>query len=127
MDRFEADLMDDLMSDAAEGPAARHGHAYDEFDEFDEGDEFDGADAGDDEFLGQLLGGIGRVAGGLLGFGAGALTIITGYHYDATLFGYLNRSNQLVLTIGPASAALGKGSSDGGTSSAQASDLRASS
>ena len=60
MDRFEADLMDDLMSDAAEGPAARHGHAYDEFDEFDEGDEFDGADAGDDEFLGQLLGGIGR-------------------------------------------------------------------
>ncbi|RTL17930.1 MAG: hypothetical protein EKK52_15565 [Burkholderiales bacterium] len=69
MDRFEADLMDELMSDAAEGPAARHGHAYDEFDEFDEGDEFDGADAGDDEFLGQLLGGIGRVASGLLGGG----------------------------------------------------------
>ncbi len=28
-----------------------------------------------------------RVAGGLLGFGAGALTIIAGYHYDTTLFG----------------------------------------
>jgi putative MFS transporter len=28
-----------------------------------------------------------RTAGGLLGFGAGALTIIAGYQYDATLFG----------------------------------------
>jgi len=28
-----------------------------------------------------------RTAGGLLGFGAGALTIIAGYHYDTTLFG----------------------------------------
>mgnify|MGYP000680583227 CR=1 FL=1 len=69
MDRFEADVMDDLMSDAAEGPAARHGNAYDEFDEYDEGDELDGADEGDDEFLGRLLGGIGRVAWGLLGGG----------------------------------------------------------
>jgi putative MFS transporter len=28
-----------------------------------------------------------RTAGGLLGFGAGALTIVAGYHYDAMLFG----------------------------------------
>lgn len=36
-------------------------------------------------YFSELLGR--RVAGGLLGFGAGALTIIAGYHYDATLFG----------------------------------------
>src|SRR5260370_34307134 len=36
-------------------------------------------------YFSELLGR--RTAGGLLGFGAGALTIIAGYHYDATLFG----------------------------------------
>ncbi len=82
MDRFEADVMDDLMSDAAEGPAARHGNAYDEFDEYDEGDEFDGADEGDDEFLGRLLGGIGRVAGGLLGGGGGGDGFDEGDEFD---------------------------------------------
>ena len=82
MDRFEADVMDDLMSDAAEGPAARHGNAYDEFDEYDEGDEFDGADEGDDEFLGRLLGGIGRVAGGLFGGGGGGDGFDEGDEFD---------------------------------------------
>src|SRR6478735_6047047 len=43
------------------------------------------------------------------------------------LRGYLKRSSQLLLTIGPASAAVGKGSVDGSICSAQASDLRASS
>jgi putative MFS transporter len=36
-------------------------------------------------YFSELLGR--RTAGGLLGFGAGALTIIAGYHYDAMLFG----------------------------------------
>ena len=36
-------------------------------------------------YFSELLGR--RTSGGLLGFGAGALTIIAGYHYDATLFG----------------------------------------
>src|SRR5215216_2701303 len=36
-------------------------------------------------YFSELLGR--RTAGGLLGFGAGALTIVAGYHYDATLFG----------------------------------------
>jgi hypothetical protein len=74
MDRFEADVMDDLMYDAAEGPARGASmDAYDEYDEGDAYDEFDEGDEGDegDEFIGRLLGGIGRVAGGLLGGGAG--------------------------------------------------------
>lgn len=73
MDRFEADVMDDLMYEASEGPAARGPSAYDEYDEGDEGDEFaeDWGDEGDDQFIGRLLGGIGRVAGGLLGGGGG--------------------------------------------------------
>lgn len=66
MDRFEADVMDDLMFEAAEGPTR---NAMDEYDEFEEG--FDAGDEGDDEFIGRLLGGIGRVAGGLLGGGGG--------------------------------------------------------
>lgn len=54
---FEADVMDDLFYDAAEGPAQarRSAHAYDAYDEyddsFDEYDEYDGYDeydAGDD-------------------------------------------------------------------------------
>jgi putative MFS transporter len=36
-------------------------------------------------YFSELLGR--RTSGGLLGFGAGALIIIAGYHYDATLFG----------------------------------------
>lgn len=36
-------------------------------------------------YFSELLGR--RTAGGLLGVGAGALTIVAGYHYDATLFG----------------------------------------
>ncbi|MBN3821756.1 hypothetical protein G3N57_36945 [Paraburkholderia sp. Se-20369] len=68
MDRFESDVMDDLMYEAAEGPAGASTHAYDEFDEdgFDEGDY---GDEGDDEFLGRVLGGIGNVVAGLAGGG----------------------------------------------------------
>ncbi|RQS05810.1 hypothetical protein DIE07_24950, partial [Burkholderia sp. Bp9002] len=60
--------MDDLMYDAAEGPAGASTQAYDEFDEdgFDEGDY---GDEGDDEFLGRVLGGIGNVVAGLAGGG----------------------------------------------------------
>src|ERR1700682_3777597 len=43
------------------------------------------------------------------------------------LRGYLKRSSQLLLMIGPASAAVGNGSVDGSICSAQARDLRASS
>src|SRR3954470_2180431 len=43
------------------------------------------------------------------------------------LRGYLKRSSQLLLMIGPASAAVGIGSADGAICSAQASDWRASS
>jgi hypothetical protein len=68
MDRFDADVMEELMSDAAEGPSR---HAADEYDEGDEFDGFDEGDEGDDEFLGRLIGGIGRVAGSLLGGGGG--------------------------------------------------------
>lgn len=74
MDRFDADVMEDLMADAAEGPSGRamdEFEAFDEGDEFEDSDEFDGADAADDEFLGRLLGGVGRIAGGLLGGGGG--------------------------------------------------------
>ena len=69
MDRFESELMDDLMS---EGPAARGANAYDEFDEYDaaEGDGFDEADEGDeDAFLGGLLRQVGSAVGGLMGGG----------------------------------------------------------
>ncbi|WP_063899081.1 hypothetical protein [Burkholderia ubonensis] len=70
MDRFETDAMDDLMYEAAEGPARASAHAYDEFDEdgFDEGDY---GDEGDDEFLSRVLGGIGNVVAGLAAGGAG--------------------------------------------------------
>ncbi|WP_250487924.1 hypothetical protein [Caballeronia sp. GaOx3] len=66
MDRFETDVMDDLMYETAEGPAQSSMDAYDEFDEdgFDEGDYGDEAD---DEFIGRLLGGIGNVVGGSAG------------------------------------------------------------
>ena len=71
MDRFESDLMEDLMSDAAEGPAARTANPYDEYDEFDAGDEgFDEAD--EDAFLGGLLRQVGSAVGGMLGGGGGA-------------------------------------------------------
>ena len=62
MDRFESDVMDDLMYDAAEGPTQDLG-----FDEYDEYDPYDEGDEGDDEFLGRILGGL----GGLIGGGAG--------------------------------------------------------
>ncbi|MFM2052719.1 MAG: hypothetical protein RL456_756, partial [Pseudomonadota bacterium] len=71
MDRFENDLMDDLMTDGAEGPARG---AMDDFDGWDEGDEFDaldGADEGDDEFIGRLLGGLRGLMGGAGGGGDG--------------------------------------------------------
>lgn len=61
MDRFEADVMEDLLEDGAEGPARS---AYDEGDEFDEYDELEGAE---DEAEDELLGRVGQVAGGLLG------------------------------------------------------------
>ncbi|MEW6707816.1 MAG: hypothetical protein AB1430_23475 [Pseudomonadota bacterium] len=70
MDRFETDVMDELMADEAEGPATRFADdAYDEYDEGDYADEWDAGDDAADEFIGRLLGGIGRVAGGLLGGG----------------------------------------------------------
>jgi hypothetical protein len=52
MDRFESDVMDDLMQDAAEGPARGSLQAYDEF----EDDALDQGDFGDDEFIGRLAG-----------------------------------------------------------------------
>jgi hypothetical protein len=64
MDRFDADVMDDLMYDAAEGPTRS---AMDEFDEYDEGEgfeEWDAGEEGDDEFIGRLLGGLGQLVGG---------------------------------------------------------------
>jgi hypothetical protein len=68
MDRFETDVMDDLMNDAAEGPA----QSMDELDE-DGGDAWDEGetDDSDDEFLGQLAGGLGRLLGGGGGGGRG--------------------------------------------------------
>jgi hypothetical protein len=71
MDRFDADVMEDLMGDAAEGPA-RAMDEYDAFDEDDGFDEYNAADEGEDAFLGRLIGGIGRIASGLAGGGAGA-------------------------------------------------------
>ncbi len=59
MDRFDADVMEDLMYDAAEGPALG---AFDEGEEYDEYDEGDFGD--EDEFLGKLLGGITSLVGG---------------------------------------------------------------
>jgi len=71
MDKYdETDVMDDLMSDAAEGPARMD--LSDEGDEYDEGDSGDEGDEGDDEFIGRLLGGAARVVGGLIGGGDGA-------------------------------------------------------
>jgi hypothetical protein len=55
MDRFEADVMDDLMYEAAEGPATRN--PMNAGDEYDEAGEWDGADEGDDEFAGPSIGG----------------------------------------------------------------------
>ena len=55
MDRFDADVMEDLMSDPAEGPALS---TMDEGDEYDEYDEGDFGDEGDDPFLGKILGGL---------------------------------------------------------------------
>jgi hypothetical protein len=68
MDRFESDLMEDLMSDAAEGPAARAANPYDDYDDFESAEE--GFDEGDeDAFLGGLLRQVGSAVGGLLGGG----------------------------------------------------------
>lgn len=55
MSSFESDVMEDLYYDEAEGPARNAFDAYDE----DEGD----------EFLGGIIGGVGRAVGGLLGGG----------------------------------------------------------
>lgn len=54
MSSFDTDVMDDLYYDEAEGPAR---HNYDEFED------------GGDEFLRNIIGGIGRAVGGLLGGG----------------------------------------------------------
>ncbi|HWP20752.1 MAG TPA: hypothetical protein VNO84_16605 [Burkholderiaceae bacterium] len=62
MDRFESDVMEDLMYDAAEGPARTA--AFDEYDEGDTYDEYDEGDEGDDEFLGRVLGGAAGQSGG---------------------------------------------------------------
>lgn len=58
MSSFETDVMEDLYYDEAEGPARHH---LDEFDEFSE--------EGGDEFLRNIIGGIGRAVGGLMGGG----------------------------------------------------------
>lgn len=63
MSSFESDVMEDLYYDEAEGPA--RGHHFDEFDEFDEFSE----EGEGDEFLRNIIGGIGRVVGGLVGGG----------------------------------------------------------
>jgi hypothetical protein len=58
-DRFEADVMEDLFSDQAEGAS--------ESEEFED-DGFEDMDAGeDDEFLSRIIGGIGQAVGGLMG------------------------------------------------------------
>lgn len=57
MSSFDTDVMEDLYYDEAEGPA----RAFDEYEEF-EGEE-------SDEFLRNIIGGIGRVVGGLVGGG----------------------------------------------------------
>ena len=62
MSSFETDVMEDLYYDEAEGPA-RGQHHFDEFDAYDEGE--------GDEFLRNIIGGIGRVVGGLVGGGDG--------------------------------------------------------
>lgn len=58
MSSFESDVMEDLYYDEAEGPARQQ---FDEYDEF-------GEDEGD-EFLRNIIGGIGRAVGGLIGGG----------------------------------------------------------
>jgi hypothetical protein len=64
MDRFDTDVMDDLMSEGAEGPA-RSMDDYDLYDEADEGDTYDEGDFGDDdEFLGPVASAAARPAGG---------------------------------------------------------------
>jgi hypothetical protein len=58
-DRFESDAMEDLLYEEAEGPSR--------FEEFEE-EGFEELDAGEeDEFLSRVIGGIGQVAGSLLG------------------------------------------------------------
>jgi hypothetical protein len=57
MSSFETDVMEDLYYDEAEGPARQHFDEYDDFGE--EGD----------EFLRNIIGGIGRAVGGLVGGG----------------------------------------------------------
>lgn len=52
---FETDVMEDLFYDEAEGPA----RAYDEYDAYEDSD----------EFLRSIIGGIGRLTGGLVGGG----------------------------------------------------------
>src|SRR5712671_2543208 len=48
-------------------------------------------------FFSELMGR--RNAGGLLGFGAGVLTIVAGQYYDATLFGVSASSPMAVLPL----------------------------
>jgi hypothetical protein len=60
MSSFETDVMEDLYYDEAEGPARQS------FDEYDELGEEEG-----DEFLRNIIGGIGRAVGGLIGGGEG--------------------------------------------------------
>lgn len=67
MSDMYADVMDDLMDEAAEGPARNAYDEADEYDEWDAGDFADAGDAGDDEFLSRIIGGVGQAIGGLLG------------------------------------------------------------
>lgn len=61
-DRFSEDSMEDLAFDEAEGAA----------DMYDDSGDYADVDAGEgDEFLRGIIGGIGRIAGGLLGGGGG--------------------------------------------------------
>lgn len=67
MSDLYSDVMDDLVDEAAEGPARSAYDAGDEFDEFDELDAGDAGDEADDEFLGRIIGGPGQALGGALG------------------------------------------------------------
>jgi hypothetical protein len=67
MSDMYADVMDDLMDEAAEGPARSAYDEADEYDEWDAGDFADEGDEGDDEFLSRIVSGIGQAVGGLLG------------------------------------------------------------
>lgn len=71
MSSFETDVMEDLYYDEAEDPARQ------QFDEYDEFGEEEG-----DEFLRNIIGGLGRAVGGLIG-GGDQYDEFDEYEYDA--------------------------------------------